>query len=179
MKLPPIAYVTFGGLLGVVGLVTWNAGHSSPPSQPPAITRTVTPDPRAFLPPITDTSLTTTSPSNASDEPPGAVSPIFDSERKAALVDLDNIQFMLRDFRAIMHGNPEGTNAEIMKSIMGGNRNNAQLGPPQGQRVNEQGELVDRWGTPYFFHQLSKEEMEVRSAGPDRKLWTTDDVVMK
>jgi hypothetical protein len=101
------------------------------------------------------------------------------AERKAALVDLDNVQFMLRDFRALMHGNPEGTNAEIMKSVMGGNANHAQLGPPQGQSINERGELVDRWGTPYFFHQLSKDEMEIRSAGPDRKMWTTDDVVMK
>ncbi len=95
------------------------------------------------------------------------------------MVDLDNVQFMLRDFRALTHGNPEGTNAEIMKSVMGGNGNQVRLGPPQGQTLNEQGELVDRWGTPYFFHQLSKDEMEIRSAGPDRKMWTTDDVVMK
>jgi hypothetical protein len=35
--------------------------------------------------------------------------------------------------------------------------------------------MCDRWGTPYFFHQVSKTEMEIRSAGPDRRMWTGDD----
>ena len=39
------------------------------------------------------------------------------------------------------------------------------------------GELVDRWGTPYFFHSVSAEKMEIVSAGPDKELWTDDDVV--
>ena len=39
--------------------------------------------------------------------------------------------------------------------------------------------ILDRWGAPYFFHQLSKNEMEIRSAGPDKAMWTNDDVVMK
>ena len=86
---------------------------------------------------------------------------------------------MLRDFRTRMGGNPTGTNAEIMKGVMGGNPANAVLGPPEGQQINEQGELIDRWGTPYFFHQLTAEQMEIRSAGPDRKMWTTDDVVVR
>lgn len=86
---------------------------------------------------------------------------------------------MLRDFRTRMGENPVGSNAEIMKALMGGNPVGARLGPIDGQGINEQGELVDRWGTPYFFHQLSKNSMEVRSAGPDRKMWTADDLVAK
>jgi hypothetical protein len=92
---------------------------------------------------------------------------------------MENVQFMFRDFRTRMNGNPTGTNAEIMKSVMGGNPAHATLGPPEGQKLNEEGELLDRWGTPYFFHQLSKEEMEIRSAGPDKKMWTVDDIVFK
>ena len=46
-------------------------------------------------------------------------------------------------------------------------------------RVNARGELVDNWGTPFFFHSLSRTEMEIRSAGPDHKMWTGDDLVMK
>lgn len=86
---------------------------------------------------------------------------------------------MIRDFRTRLGENPVGDNAEIMKAVMGGNPVNARLGPPAGQSLNEQGELVDRWGTPYFFHQLSKDSMEIRSAGPDRILWTPDDLVTK
>lgn len=86
---------------------------------------------------------------------------------------------MLLDFRTRLGQNPVGSNAEIMKSIMGGNEAKAMLGPPSGQNLNEQGELVDRWGTPYFFHQLSKDTMEIRSAGPDGQMWTSDDLVTK
>jgi hypothetical protein len=93
--------------------------------------------------------------------------------------ELENVQNMLRDFRNRMGENPVGSNAEIMKAVMGGNPVSARLGPPQGQSLNGEGELVDRWGTPYFFHQLSKDSMEVRSAGPDRKMWTADDLVGK
>jgi hypothetical protein len=96
-----------------------------------------------------------------------------------ALKDIEDIQFMLRDFRTRLGDNPTGTNAEIMKEVMGGNRVQARLGPPEGQKMNDQGELLDRWGAPYFFHQLSRNEMEIRSAGPDKTMWTNDDVVMK
>ena len=78
-----------------------------------------------------------------------------------------------------MGGNPVGSNAEIMAALMGGNPKGAMFAPTEGQSLNSSGELVDRWGTPYFFHQLSATEMEVRSAGPDRRMWTADDIVTK
>jgi len=93
--------------------------------------------------------------------------------------DLENVQSMIRDFRTRLGGNPEGSNAEIMRSVMGGNSAKATLGPPAGQGLNDDGELVDRWGAPYFFHQLSKTSMELRSAGPDRTMYTVDDLVTK
>jgi len=91
--------------------------------------------------------------------------------------DFDKISLMLRNYRSLTGENPVGTNAEIMKAIMGGNPKGAQLGPPEGQHLNENGELIDRWGTPYFFHQLSKDLMEIHSAGPDRRMGNEDDIV--
>lgn len=38
------------------------------------------------------------------------------------------------------------------------------------------GQLIDRWGTPWFLHQDSSGTVSTRSAGPDRKLFTPDDV---
>ena len=110
---------------------------------------------------------------------PPAPAPDDEETRHAAALDVDKIYLMLRDYRTLMGTNPVGTNAEIMKAVMGGNPRSAQLGPPEGQRLNENGELVDRWGTPYFFHQLSARDMEIRSAGPDKALWTSDDIVQK
>lgn len=93
--------------------------------------------------------------------------------------ELGHVHAMLRDYRTRMKENPVGSNAEIMRAVMGGNPVGARLGPPDGQELNEQGELLDRWGKPYFFHQLSATVMEVRSAGPDGRMWTADDVVSK
>lgn len=102
-----------------------------------------------------------------------------DPTHSAGYADLENTNRMLKDFRQMMGENPVGTNAEIMKSLMGGNKKGAMLGPPEGMSLNGSGELTDQWGTPVFFHALSKDHMEIRSAGPDRVMWTGDDVVLK
>ena len=97
----------------------------------------------------------------------------------AAAVDIDRLNLMFRDYRTLFGSNPVGTNAEIMKAVMGGNPKQARLGPPEGLNLNENGELMDRWGTPFFFHQMSAKEMQIRSAGPDHAMWTGDDVFLR
>lgn len=74
-------------------------------------------------------------------------------------------------------GNPVGSNQEIAAAFTGTNKFNLALIPKNHPALNPAGELVDRWGTPYFFHQLSGSRMEIRSAGPDRQLHTNDDAV--
>ena len=77
-------------------------------------------------------------------------------------------------------GDPVGNNPEITAELAGKNPRQINfLSGQDGMQVNQNGELVDAWGTPYFFHQLSGSDMEVRSAGPDRKMWTSDDVVTR
>lgn len=41
----------------------------------------------------------------------------------------------------------------------------------------EKGQLIDRWGTPWQIHPLSADVIQLRSAGPDGRLYTTDDLV--
>lgn len=89
--------------------------------------------------------------------------------------DLQRITRLLRDFRTIAGDNPIGSNAEIMQALNGDNPKQAKL-LPSDMPLSSSGELVDRWGTPYFFHQLSRNSMEVRSAGADRRMWTSDDI---
>ena len=82
--------------------------------------------------------------------------------------------------RSRFGGNPVGTNREITRALNGDNPGHVVfLKAEDGMRLNENGELVDNWGTPFFFHQLSGVEMEIHSAGPDRKMWTPDDLVIK
>lgn len=93
--------------------------------------------------------------------------------------ELDNVQFAIRDFRMALGENPIGNNAEITKALLGDNLKQARVPVPLGSNVNGDGELCDPWGTPYFFHQLSKNSMEIRSAGADRRMWTGDDRLVK
>ncbi|GAB5559185.1 MAG: hypothetical protein SynsKO_08320 [Synoicihabitans sp.] len=74
-------------------------------------------------------------------------------------------------------GNPVGENHEIMTDLMGRNRFRIEFIPPDHPALNDRGELCDRWGTPFMFHQISGTQMEIRSAGPDRELYTDDDSV--
>lgn len=96
-------------------------------------------------------------------------------EREAA----ESIALNLRHFGQRFGGNPVGTNAEIVRALNGGNEQGARYLPQEHLHLNEQGELLDSYGTPYFFHQISSQEMEVRSAGPDKTLWTSDDIAVK
>jgi hypothetical protein len=82
-------------------------------------------------------------------------------------------------FRAALHnGNPVGENSEITAALTGRNKLAFAFIPKDCPAINSKGELCDRWGKPYFFHQISGEKMEIRSAGPDGVLWTADDVVL-
>ena len=68
-----------------------------------------------------------------------------------------------------------GTNEEITRALS----DPSQMGGgtiPLNHPAIIDGQLVDRWGSPWFFHQKSANVIEVRSAGPDHKLFTNDDV---
>jgi hypothetical protein len=75
-------------------------------------------------------------------------------------------------------GNPVGENADITAALAGANELKFAFIPKRHPAINSNGELCDRWGTPFRFHQLSGRQMEMRSAGPDRKFGTTDDAIL-
>jgi hypothetical protein len=94
-------------------------------------------------------------------------------------VDLRLVNEIFVAYRGALHsGNPVGENVEITAALKGRNRLGFAFIPADCPALNRKGELCDRWGTPYFFHQLSGEQMEIRSAGPDHVLWTADDQVL-
>ncbi len=94
-------------------------------------------------------------------------------------VEAEELALNIRQYMLRFGANPVGTNAEIVRELNGGNARKARYLPSELLRLNEQGELIDRWGTPYFFHQESATSMEIRSAGPDRRLYTTDDYIAR
>ena len=92
---------------------------------------------------------------------------------------LENMGRTIQQYASMFGENPVGTNPEITSALQGDNPKHINFLKQDGNRVDEKGELVDPWGTPYFFHQISGHEMEIRSAGPDRVMYTGDDLVTK
>jgi hypothetical protein len=96
------------------------------------------------------------------------------------LAVLENTRTAIHNYGQRFGGNPVGSNAEITRALGGENPGQVNyLNAEDGLRVNDRGELMDAWGTPFFFHQLSGTEMEIHSAGPDKILWTLDDLVTR
>jgi hypothetical protein len=119
--------------------------------------------------------------------PPGDVAPelLFSTASVATNTvpmetALENLRTVFRSYASMFGGNPVGNNFEITHALLGENPKQAKfLNAESGLRINFKRELVDNWGTALFFHQLSGTEMEIHSAGPDKKMWTADDLVMK
>ena len=96
------------------------------------------------------------------------------------LTVLDNARMAMHNYHEAFGENPVGTNPEITAALLGTNPKQVNfLTAESGLRVNDQGEMLDAWGTPFFFHQVSGREMEIRSAGEDKKMWTFDDLVTR
>ena len=164
---------------------TTESNSSSPSTQPSAksaqapFAATVTIEPPAAATPPKHSSVTTTTVARKTT-PRELPSPDPDPSGLAPATVLENLHLAVRQYASQFGGNPVGTNPEITAALNGGNPKQVQfLKPEDGLRINKHGELVDSWGTPYFFHQLSGTEMEIHSAGPDRILWTADDLVIK
>ena len=94
--------------------------------------------------------------------------------------DLRLVADVIESFRTnfLQTGNPTGSNAEITAALAGKNKLRFAFLAPNHPAINRAGELCDRWGTPFFFHAESSSKMEIRSAGPDKKMWTDDDAVL-
>jgi hypothetical protein len=98
----------------------------------------------------------------------------------APLAVLEYARTAVHNYGQRLGGNPVGSNAEITRALLGENPKQVNfISADAGLRVNGGGEWLDAWGTPLFFHQVSGREMEIRSAGPDRLMWTLDDLVTR
>ncbi len=149
---------------------------SSTPQSLPQTPAPTTPDepaaPTATIPPPAKPQ-----PPREPDEPPPNPQPPLPPATLANVRQaLDDLDFVIRDFRAAHGENPVGDNAEITKALRGDNLKQLKLKLPDNNRINNAGELCDLWGNPYFFHQVSGTKMEIRSAGPDGKMWSADDI---
>ena len=85
---------------------------------------------------------------------------------------------LLVAYRRLVGDFPVGEdNRQIVRALLGANAKRLPVLPRDHPRLSPRGELVDAWGRPFFFHLISREHVEVRSAGPDREFYTGDDIL--
>lgn len=96
--------------------------------------------------------------------------------------DLTEMSHALDNFALLVKGNnpiPLGANEEIANALKGKNRVQMRFLPDTHPAFNPKGQLIDRWGIPLFFHANDRTRLDIRSAGPDRVMWTADDLHRK
>ena len=96
--------------------------------------------------------------------------PAHDLTRMGRL--MDNFTLLVKDAA----DRPLSANEDWASALRGVNAAHERFLPDQHVALNPQGQLVDRWSMPLHFHSLGDRRHEIRSAGPDRKLWTDDDI---
>ncbi len=71
---------------------------------------------------------------------------------------------------------PLSANEDWAELLRGQNGAGERFLPDRHPALAPDGKLVDRWGTPLFIHALGGGRFELRSGGPDQRLWTADDI---
>ncbi len=103
----------------------------------------------------------------------------YGSTSSTPIDDLERVDNVLQRFW-LLYKNPDllrvGSNEEIVESLTGSNPDGIAFISPDNTFIDSQGRLLDRWGAPLFFHAQSLTHIEIRSAGPDKELFTDDDV---
>lgn len=104
--------------------------------------------------------------------------PAAPGQNETAYDDVQTVNTLLEEYLRAFGAMPVGElNDEIVRRLQGENPKGIAVLPKSHPSINAEGELVDRWGTPYRFHPESAWHMTVRSAGPDKKMWTGDDQI--
>jgi hypothetical protein len=110
----------------------------------------------------------------------------WDEERKKLGIPIERTPVVSYEMGAILrcignysnvfHEYPEGSNAEVAKALLGQNEENRKFLAWRPQDISPSGGLKDPWGTEYHLRVEANGKVELRSAGPDRLMWTEDDV---
>lgn len=157
---------------------------TAPDSSPPEPGTAATPNASPSASPSTPSGLPPAPPPTFPERPlnrgPSGLTKELNAADKTIDEDIDLLNEVFVSFRTgLKGGNPVGTNREITRALTGRNKMRLVWVDPAHPAINDKGELCDRWGTPFFFHQESAHAMGVRSAGPDQEMYTEDDTLFE
>lgn len=93
--------------------------------------------------------------------------------------DLSAMSHALDNFSLLVKGPdplPLGANEDIADALRGRNKARLRFLPDDSPVFDRQGRIIDRWGAPLYFHAESRARLDIRSSGPDGRMWTADDL---
>ncbi|MBL9133985.1 MAG: hypothetical protein JNG86_22425 [Verrucomicrobiaceae bacterium] len=93
--------------------------------------------------------------------------------------DLHAMAHVFSNLRLLLKGDAPfrmGANEEFAAALLGKNAAKEVFLSAPHACLNEKGQIIDRWGTALFFHVRDAQRIDIRSAGPDRTMWTADDL---
>lgn len=103
----------------------------------------------------------------------------YGAESQGLREDLDQLGNLLTSYLTLNKADdplPLASNLDIAAALRGVNPFRMALLPEEHRAFSAEGEFIDRFGNAIFFHALSGEQVEIRSAGPDGRMWTADDL---
>ena len=103
---------------------------------------------------------------------------VLASTGQGELVYLEQLGSLLTHYIVISKASayPAGLNYEITNELLGQNSQQIAVLDANHPRINQDGEIVDSWGTPYYFHSETSVDISIQSAGPDLIQYTRDDI---
>jgi len=159
-------------LVLVLGLLVLRRGANVPVVEP-------------ALPPPSGITVTETSPgsSPSTNQPPKLIGEIilrdYASPNLPPQNDLTLMSHLMENSLLLLKSaanRPLSANEDWGDFLRGRNAAHQRFLSDNHASLNAKGQLVDRWKTPLFFHALGGGRFEIRSAGPDKTLWTSDDL---
>ncbi len=167
-------------IVGLIALQAWKHSRPepAPPTPAPAIVQ------KEVIPPgivVTESNPVVPPPSSHST-PGDRLLGDYGNPAQSAKDDLILMARAISNFLIIdkqANERPLSANEEWSAALRGKRPGTEPWFSEASPALDSQQRLIDRWQTPLHFHALGNKQWEIRSAGPDRKLWTADDLVEK
>lgn len=102
----------------------------------------------------------------------------YAAETSPARNDVQTVSLMLESAFMLMKDQMPSFsgNQELVTILQGKNPSGMKFLSTSFPYLDQEGQLLDRWRNPLFFHRISGSMIDVRSAGPDGIMWNVDDV---
>lgn len=103
----------------------------------------------------------------------------YASTKQSPQEDLQQLMGLLDSYNILIKGTgfpAFGENRELTAALQGENPYKTRFINKAHPAVNSLGEIIDRWGSPIFFHSVDSKQIGIRMAGPDKAMWSADDI---